>query len=112
MLARGCSVRDPDGRIIKLIGTTIDITERRRAEAATRDALERLRGVLDQAGEGILTIDEQGRIESINPAAVRIFGYAPEELVGRNAAAVMPDWSGCSPPADRPACLTGVTGRE
>lgn len=44
----------------------------------------RLRTILETAPDGIITMDEQGAIESFNPAAALLFGYRPDELVGRN----------------------------
>jgi PAS domain S-box-containing protein len=34
--------------------------------------------------DGIITIDEYGTIETVNPAAQRLFGFASEELIGKN----------------------------
>lgn len=57
---------------------------------SNEQANERLRAILDTATEAILTIDERGTIESINPATVRLFGYSEEALVGRNVKMLMP----------------------
>jgi PAS domain S-box-containing protein len=46
--------------------------------------------ILDAAVEGILIIDAQGKVGSINPAALRMFGYSAEEVVGRNVSMLMP----------------------
>ncbi|MDB5130828.1 MAG: fixL 3 [Mucilaginibacter sp.] len=49
-----------------------------------------LKSIIENAIDGILTIDERGRIESINPAACRLFNYLPEEVIGKNVAMLMP----------------------
>ncbi len=72
-------------------GIVRDITERKRAEEELREAEERMRSVVDHVVDGIVTIDEHGHVESFNPAAQRIFGYALEEVVGRNVKILMPE---------------------
>ena len=52
------------------------------------DAL--LRAIVQTAVDGIVTIDERGVIESINPAAERLFGYTAEEAVGKNVKIFLP----------------------
>ncbi|MBX3026122.1 PAS domain S-box protein [bacterium] len=63
-----------------------DISARLAVERALRDSEARLRSVVDTATDAIITADDHGIIQSWNAAAVRIFGYAPEEAVGRNVA--------------------------
>jgi PAS domain S-box-containing protein len=60
------------------------------AESALRDTAERLRAILETAVEGIITIDERGKMESFNPAAEKIFGYAAAEVIGENVHVLMP----------------------
>ncbi len=57
---------------------------------ALQDTEERLRAILQTAVEGIITIDERGRIESMNPAAERTFGFTAAEVVGQNVNCLMP----------------------
>ncbi len=47
---------------------------------------DRFRAIIDTAGDAILTADEFGTIEIANPAASRVFLYAPDDLPGRNIA--------------------------
>lgn len=61
--------------------------------------------VLDNAVDAILTIEDDGRIASINPAAERIFGLSAAELIGRQIARIIP------PPYDNEYSQVGV-GRE
>jgi two-component system sensor histidine kinase/response regulator len=48
-----------------------------------REGEAKIRSVFETAPDGIITLDEQGKIESINVAATRIFGYKAEEVIGR-----------------------------
>jgi two-component system sensor kinase FixL len=51
----------------------------------------RLQAIIENAIDGIITIDTSGIIESVNPAAAKIFGYNPDELIGRNINMLMPE---------------------
>ncbi|RYD96677.1 MAG: PAS domain S-box protein [Sphingomonadales bacterium] len=67
-----------------------DIGDRKHVEANLIDSEARYRAIFDSAVEAIAVIDSRGVIQSINPAAQRIFGYAPAELVGKNVSTLMP----------------------
>jgi len=55
---------------------------------AERDA--QIRGIFESAFDGIITIDENAVIGSFNPAASEIFGYSPDEIVGKNISMLTP----------------------
>jgi two-component system sensor kinase FixL len=57
----------------------------------TFDDSARLKAIIDTAIDGIITIDGAGVVETVNPAAARIFGYQPEEIVGNNISMLMPE---------------------
>jgi two-component system sensor kinase FixL len=48
-----------------------------------------LRAIVDSALEGMVTIDEQGFIQYANPAALEMYGYTADEIVGRNVKLLM-----------------------
>ena len=52
---------------------------------------ERLRAIVDNAVEGIITFDLQGMLQSLNPAAGRMFDYSTAEVVGRSAGDLLPE---------------------
>ncbi|MCX5724284.1 MAG: PAS domain S-box protein [Nitrospirae bacterium] len=62
-----------------------------RTKAISEDHEIRLRNIITHAVDGIVTIDTQGLIESVNPATERLFGYAPSELIGQNVNILMPN---------------------
>src|ERR1700712_818123 len=49
-----------------------------------------LTAIIKNAIDGIITIDERGNVESINPAACKLFNYLPEEVIGKNVSMLMP----------------------
>jgi diguanylate cyclase (GGDEF)-like protein/PAS domain S-box-containing protein len=65
------------------------------AQALTREIREQsashLQAILDNVKDAIITVDEAGHIETFNPTAERIFGYAQAEILGRTLEFVLPD---------------------
>jgi two-component system sensor kinase FixL len=59
-----------------------------RQQAAAREA--HLRSILDTVPEAMVVIDERGLMQSFSPAAERLFGYSPGEVLGRNVKMLMP----------------------
>ena len=51
----------------------------------------RLESILDNAAEGIVTIDEFGVVETFNTAAQMLFGYTSDEVVGNNVSMLVPE---------------------
>ena len=71
-----------DGKLIGSFGIYEDITERRRAEQAQREAEERFRSLFENATEGIFQTTTDGRYLSVNPALARMCGFAsPAEMI-------------------------------
>ncbi|MDO8989583.1 MAG: PAS domain S-box protein [Sideroxyarcus sp.] len=72
------------------IAITRDISERLAAEDALRKSEAKFRSITDAANDGIIIIDDAGRITFWNAAAETIFGYAREEILGREIHALLP----------------------
>jgi PAS domain S-box-containing protein len=72
------------------LGTQVgQFLERRAGEAAVRESEARKRAMLDAALDCVITIDHAGTIVEVNAAITRVFGYAPEEVLGRELAEIL-----------------------
>ena len=71
-------------------GILHDLTRRAAVETALRKSEERLRSIVESAVDGIVVIDEHGRIQAFNASAERLFGYQSNEVIGRNVNMLMP----------------------
>lgn len=68
-----------------------NISSHKQVQDSLRKSEELLRAVVETAVDGIITINERGIVLSANPAVERIFGYSPEEIIGRNVNRLMPE---------------------
>jgi len=82
-LERGICVRDEQGKPLRMVGTTTDITERELAENALFAEKERAQVTLHSIGDAVLTTDDEGRVTYLNPAAELLTGWLCEEAKGK-----------------------------
>jgi len=55
------------------------------------DLAQKLKGIIETAIDGIITIDDKGIVESVNKAAASQFGYDPNDIIGQNIKMLMPE---------------------
>ncbi len=78
------ALRDESGALHGFSKVTRDVSERIAVE-------ERFRALVDTVVDGVITIDDRGRIQSFNSSAERIFGYRLHEVLGRHVRMLMPE---------------------
>jgi PAS domain S-box-containing protein len=86
----GYCTKDAQGNYLSFIGTTQDITERKRIENELQSAKDNLNITFEAITEGIVMQDPNGVIVACNPAAERILGLTREQMEGRKS--VDPTW--------------------
>ncbi len=76
---RGHVIRDAGGRPLRMIGTSMDITERKQSE----EELEKLSQAVEQSPASVVITDLKGTIEYVNPKFCEVTGYTIEEALGQ-----------------------------
>ena len=93
--AKGRALFDKSGTCVRSLGTTIDITEKKKAETRLQELNEHLERLVEERTNALnrvwqhsrdlfVVLDGHGVIHSISPAAIAILGRSPDEAVGRN----------------------------
>ena len=85
-------IRDRAGAVAGAVLVFRNVTGEYAAQQALRDSAALVQTVLNTVVDGIITIQaHSGIIETVNPAAERMFGYAPTELIGKAFRVLIPD---------------------
>ncbi|HJS92447.1 MAG TPA: ATP-binding protein [Steroidobacteraceae bacterium] len=86
VLSRAIPLKDRDGNITEWFGAASDVTERRLAEHARGW----LAALIESSNDAIVSKTLDGIVTSWNPAAVHLFGYEPEEIIGKPITTIIP----------------------
>ncbi len=84
------ALRNDSGKVTGYLGIAEDISERKQAETVLLEQAQHTQAILDNIVDGIITIDANGIIQSLNPAATQIFAYTEDEVLAQNVSMLMP----------------------
>ncbi|WP_316897508.1 diguanylate cyclase [Pseudodesulfovibrio indicus] len=80
---QGAGEYGPRGRLLRVVGTILDITEQVRAQEALRKEQLKLTAMADASYDAFIMVDARGRILFWSPAAERMYGWNEEEAMGK-----------------------------
>jgi two-component system cell cycle sensor histidine kinase/response regulator CckA len=90
VFANGSPARNAEGRIVALVGTTLDVTPRMIIEQVLRENEDRYRDLVEHSRDLICTHDLQGNLLSINELPAKILGYSREEILSKSLREFIP----------------------
>ena len=80
-----------NGKVIEVVGSTIDITERKKVESELRETKERLESFINHNVDAIIISDRERNILQVNKAYEEMFGRSAQEIIGKKSDSV-PDF--------------------
>jgi len=90
-IADSCApIRDRAGEVIGAVLVFRDVSEEYATQKMLRDSATHIRTILSNMADCIITFNEKGIVETVNPAVERVFEYSDKELIGQNIKMLMP----------------------
>ncbi|HEY9878765.1 MAG TPA: PAS domain-containing protein [Leptolyngbyaceae cyanobacterium] len=83
LIARGGLIFNDNGKPIRLVGVTLDITERKQFEESLKAANQRVSNILESITDAFVAFDQDWQYTYVNQEAAKLLGKAPEELLGK-----------------------------
>ena len=83
------STRTDDGKAEWMLGTHLDVSTQIAAEKSLHEQSARMKAIVENMLDGVISIDAKGTIQTFNRAAEEIFGYSRDEMLGKNVNQLM-----------------------
>lgn len=83
-------IRDSNGVITHFIGVQEDVTERVTAQQIISESRDQIEAILVAAPDAIMSVDSEHRITNFNDAAVQLFGWSCDEIIGESIHTLVP----------------------
>jgi diguanylate cyclase (GGDEF)-like protein/PAS domain S-box-containing protein len=84
VVARAAALWNENDQPYRMVGTYIDITERKQIEQALQEREALLSAIFDVTKIGLCVTDEEGRFVRVNPTYCELYGYTAKELLGQH----------------------------
>jgi PAS domain S-box-containing protein len=81
---------DPGGAVHHVVGTVQDVTDYVHAQELALAAQRRTQAIITHMADGLIMLDQRGRLESLNPAAGRMLGVESDEVIGKPLSSIRP----------------------
>ncbi len=100
--AQASAIRSQDGTSLRFVGVAMDITERKKGEAALVESEERFRSLIEDGSDVMAIMENDGVVRYVSPSATRVLGYELADIVGVNGLNLVH-------PEDMPAVMESFT---
>lgn len=89
-LVSATAEKDDKGKVLRSLSVIEDVTERLKAEKSLREALAKDEALLSSIADGVVAIDDKGRVILVNEAALKMLGFPRREILGKTWHQIMP----------------------
>jgi diguanylate cyclase (GGDEF)-like protein/PAS domain S-box-containing protein len=84
ILSRAIHLKDAEGRVVRMVGSHLDVTNSHRQELALQESEARYRHIIETTLEGVWILDETGKTTFVNRQMADMLGYSKAELLERS----------------------------